>query len=701
MLKKSTGFFIKAAFFIVIVHLSSCNLVGRETNRDAILARLVLERLDDMHFLRLSIDDKFSRDVFKLYLTRLDFEKKFFLQSDIDELKPFETEVDNELLAGRVDFYNKVQAIYTKRLSEGKGYYEEILSKPLSFSVKESIETDPEKITYAASPAELQDRWRKIIKHRVLIRLMSATEEQESQTNVPKTNRSFAELEAESRKLIQKNLKKSLERSAEQKPEERLSDFINAVAGIYDPHTEFMPPDEKEGFDIRMSGTLEGIGALLSEEDRFIKVVSIVPGSPSYWKKELQAGDIILKVAQGGGEPVDIVEAKVSDAVKLIRGKKGTEVRLTVKKPDGRITVYSIIRDVVVLEETFAKSAIFKSERDGKNYGYIFLPVFYRDFNGTSARNSSDDVRAELEKLKKLGVDGILLDLRNNGGGSLEDAVRLAGLFFPTGPVVQVRDRANRGELLQDSDPSVVYGGPVVVMVNALSASASEIVAAALQDYQRAVIVGGGHTFGKGTVQRLVPLNSYMSFSDSSKKGIGSLKVTVQKFYRVTGASTQYLGVVPDVILPDPTLALEVGEKSLEHSLKWDTTEPARFQAWSQSTYSAKELQNRSKERVAASKPFSLLKENVSFLEAQKKRTSQSLEWDSARAEQAKSKEESKRFKEIRLTTPLKGEPVERYENLPEELRKQKQVVQGEWMDQLRKDIFIGEALQVLGDVRK
>lgn len=690
----------KTVLFLLILDLSSCNLAGREASRDALLTRLVLERLDDWHYLKLPIDDRFSKEVYKLYLSRLDFEKKIFLQSDLDQLKGFETTIDNELLDGRLDFYNKIQEIYSRRLQDAKPNYEEVLAKPISFSVKESIETDPEKTAYPANAEEAKDRWRKIIKHRVLTRLLSSMEEQEKATNAVRTNRSFAELEEEARKSVLKSVKKGQDRLLEQKSDERLADYINAIAGIYDPHTDYFPPEEKESFDIRMSGTLEGIGALLGEDDRYIKVVSIVPGSPSYWKKELQAGDIILKVAQGDGEPVDIVEWKVSDAVKLIRGKKGTEVRLTIKKPDGRITVYSIIRDVVVLEETFAKSAILQEPKASKRYGYIYLPGFYRDFKDNKGRNASDDVRLELEKIKSRAVDGIVLDLRDNGGGSLEDAVRLAGLFFPTGPVVQVRDRGNRGEVLQDTEPSVTYDGPLVVMVNGFSASASEIVAAALQDYNRAVIVGGAHTFGKGTVQRIAELSPYLSFGDNSKKGLGSLKITVQKFYRVTGASTQYLGVVPDIILPDPTIALEVGEKSLDHSLKWDTTDPVRFQSWSRS-YSLRELQDRSKERVSKSAGFALLKENVSFLESQKKKTVQSLEWDSARAEQARSKQENQKFKEIRLAEPLQASGVDQFDSLPEDLKKQKISMQKEWLEQKQKDLLIGEALHVLDGMKK
>ncbi|RZK27879.1 MAG: tail-specific protease, partial [Hymenobacter sp.] len=360
---------------------------------------------------------------------------------------------------------------------------------------------------------------------------------------------------------------------------ETLANYANTIANTYDPHTEYFAPKDKEEFDYQLTGRLEGIGATLREKDGLIYIEEIVPGSASFRQGQLKKGDAILRVAQGATEPVSIEGWHTAKAVTLIRGKKGTEVRLTVKKPDGSTKIIPIIRDVVINEETYAQSAII-NDPSGKKIGYLRLPGFYADFNNNGGRSSADDVKKELAKLNAEGAQGIVFDLRTNGGGSLTDAVEMAGLFMPSGPMVQVHDSRGVTNVLNDKDPRVQYTGPLVVLVNKYSASASEILAAAVQDYKRGIIMGSTSTYGKGTVQRVVDLDETLPAELNALKPFGSLKFTMQKFYRVTGASTQFKGVASDIVLPDVYSYLDQGEKESDYPLKWDEIKPASFRPW-------------------------------------------------------------------------------------------------------------------------
>jgi len=438
-----------------------------------------------------------------------------------------------------------------------------------------------------------------------------------------------------------------------------LDRYINAVTVVFDPHTTYLPPDRKEDFDIEMRGSLEGIGALLREDGPYIKVVRIIPGSASWRQKQLQAEDIILKVAQGSGEPVDIVDMRVRDALKLIRGPKGAEVRLTVKKPDGRIIVIPIVRDVVQIEEVYAKGTILKSDtnnpKDKKakkpTFGYIHLPKFYRDFErirkGKKGRNCTEDVAKELKRFVKNDVKGVILDLRYNGGGALEDARQMSGLFIKEGPIVQVKRSDGVIDVLRDTDPNIIYSGPLVVLINKFSASASEILAAALQDYRRAIIIGGEHSHGKGTVQVLLNLDRGIPDQLQHLLPLGALKVTIQKFYRIDGKSTQYKGVTPDIILPDPNGYLETGEQYQDYSLPWDEVKALPHKDWKKFSYPMKNLIKLSKNRVKKSKAFQRITESVKILKKRRENTMQSLNLKQVLRDQKIAKREAKRLESL------------------------------------------------------
>jgi carboxyl-terminal processing protease len=385
-----------------------------------------------------------------------------------------------------------------------------------------------------------------------------------------------------------------------------------------------MAPTSKEDFDIQMSGSLEGIGALLREDDGMIKVVRIIPGSAAEKQGQLQAEDTILAVAEKNGEPVDISEMRIREAVSFIRGPKGTEVRLTVQKPDGSKRTIPIIRDVVQIEETYVKSTVVKN---GKNViGYLRIPSFYRDFaaqsDGKESRNVSDDTQAELLKLKRQKISGLILDLRNNGGGALTDAVQISGLFLPGGPVVQVKDAQGTVRVLEDEDADVSYDGPLIVLVNQFSASASEILAAALQDYQRAIIIGGEHTHGKGTVQAMMDMNRNLPLLQLQKyDDLGALKLTIQKFYRINGGSTQYKGVEPDLVVPSMFDYLETGEKYMDYSLPWDQVENVGYTPWRGGRLAVDKVQQAGKQWAENNQTFKKIKEETQKAKVRAKQT--------------------------------------------------------------------------------
>jgi carboxyl-terminal processing protease len=546
---------------------------NRKINGDENLLSSITELLSEAHYEPQEIDDSFSKKVFKNYMDRIDVNKQFFTQKQYDKLKKdYSCEIDDEIKSGNSDFMDTTWSMVKQRLVQLEKISTVMLESPMNFNqTGETYNTGSEHKAFAKNEKVLENDWTSWVKWNVLDRLYRKIEAGKDSAAKSKP---YDTLEQNARLDTKKYLTSWFKRLREMDQRDKLEFYANAVSEVYDPHTSYFPPAQKDNFDILMTGKLEGIGASLSQRDGFIKVESIVPGSASYKQGDLKAGDLIIKVAQGKDEPVDVVDMKLDDAIKMIRGKKDTEVRLTVKKPDGKIVVIPIVRDIVVMEDSYAKSALV--EQNGKTYGVIYLPSFYADFNSRGrGRNCADDVLKEIVKLKNADVQGIILDLRNNGGGSLTDAIEMGGHFISTGPIVQVRAAGNRIQSAPDKDPNISYSGPLVILTNYYSASASEILAAAMQDYKRAIVIGTKKTFGKGTVQTFIPLKegSFKVFKD----GFGSMKVTIQKFYRINGKTTQLVGVIPDIIIPDLYDEIELGEKEMEYHLTYDEIPAARY----------------------------------------------------------------------------------------------------------------------------
>ncbi|RSK42483.1 carboxy terminal-processing peptidase [Hymenobacter perfusus] len=682
---------------------------GNSPQKDEVLIKAMLQGLSAAHYQPERIDDAFSKRVFDLYLKRLDGSKKFLLQTDVAQLNQYQKEIDDEVQRGTHEFLDKSTLIMSQRVKDVQGLYREILAQPFDFTTEEIFETEPDKATFAANAAAQREEWRKFLKYQTLVRVSEMMDEQTkkkdkplastnvtpSATTTSEPTRTPAQMEVEARKRVLKYFDDYFKDLSQTDASDRLATYANVIANTYDPHTEYFAPRDKDNFDIAMTGRFEGIGATLQEKDGQIKVADIVPGSASYRQGELKAGDAIIRVAQGAEEPVSVEGWRLDKAIVLIRGKKGTQVRLTVRKPDNSTKVIPIVRDVVVIEETYAQSATINE--NGKKLGYIKLPNFYADFNDNGGRSSAADVKKELEKLKQENVQGVVLDLRFNGGGSLQDAVEMAGLFIDSGPVVQVRGGQGAATILNDRDPRVQFGGPLVILVNKYSASASEILAAAIQDYKRGVIMGSASTYGKGTVQRIFDLDDAMPAEFNAIKPFGSLKLTTQKFYRINGGSTQFKGVIPDIILPDAYSYLDQGEKETDYPLKWDEITPAKYRSWNGAPAIDK-LRQASTARVNASPSFKQLSDMVQRMVKRKDDTKVSLKLTNYRTEQTQAKTESDKYEAIQnAAQPMTIAPLAfDLRQLGTDTLKVNRA--SRFVKPLKKDITLREAVAVLKD---
>lgn len=617
--------------------------VNTADGQEELLIRLLMDGLRGYHYSVHNIDDKFSQEVYDLYLKRIDNGKRYLTKGDVEKLNSYKTKLDDEINDAKYDFFDASEEILTRRVQQVQEYCDEVLAKPFDFTKEENIILKPEAMDFAKDKDELKQRWYELMKYQTLQRLNDMVEEQEklaARKDTVVTVKTMPEMEAAARAKVLKFQKENYTRWLKTTIEEKRSGYLNVIMNIYDPHTSYFPPENKEDFDIGMSGKLEGIGATLQEKDGFIKVVSVVPGSPTARQGDIKEGDAIVKVAQGKAEPVDIEGWRTNDAIKLIRGKKGTEVRLTIRKPDASTKVVSLIRDVIIIEATYAKSVILKDDKSNKRVGYIYLPKFYADFNDRNGARCSEDIRKELEKLKAENIDGVILDLRNNGGGSLNDVVDMTGYFIEKGPVVQVKSREGNPQILSDRNPALQYDGKLIVMVNQFSASASEILAAAIQDYKRGVIVGTP-TYGKGTVQRFFDLDEAVTSDNGAK--LGSMKLTTQKFYRINGGATQLKGVTPDIIIPDEYTSLELGEKDQDHYMNWDEIKPVDYAIWNKPA-NLEALRRTSRKRQDANPSFKMIMEEAKRLKEQDDRKEYPIGLASYRKWSKKLKEQSEKF---------------------------------------------------------
>lgn len=600
--------------------------------RDEVLLELMQFGLNEAHFSPRTLDDSLSSQIFDYFIKELDPGKRIFQQEDIVQLDVYRYRLDDLIKAKQTAFFDKANELFLLRISQIYEMYPGYLEKPIDFSVDEYYETDGKKRNYPSSDDEWKDTWRQYLKYSTLVRLDTYLDEE--------ADEDFAVLEQKARDRTRKSMDDWKDRMEDLDRSDWLNVFLNSILAVQDPHTSYMPPYDQEAFEIEMSGKLEGIGAQLSSRDGYITVVDIVSGSASWRQGELKIGDIILKVKQEKGEPVDITDMRIEEAVKLIRGPKGTKVTLTVKKDDGLIKDITLTRDVVVMEATYASSAVLGDEN---KYGYIKLPKFYLNYDG-KGRDCAQDVQAEIEKLKKSNVKGIVLDLRNNGGGSLQAAIEIAGLFIETGPVVQVKSRNRVPEILSDRNPSVAWDGPLIIMINAFSASASEILAAAMQDYGRALIVGSPHSFGKGTVQNIFELDRMVPRQLDSLKPLGAMKLTIQKFYRIDGGTTQLKGVEPDVVWPSRYNLVATGEKELDYPMGYDVIEAAKYSSFNEWKNIMKKVSANAEKRIDAKEIFKLVDDQAMFLKFRQDETAYPLNLEKYRASMSQLEEQSKRF---------------------------------------------------------
>ena len=703
----------KILLLSVFVAAASCSFTTKDFNdpeKDKLLIDLITYVLEKGHYDPQQMDDTFSANVYEDFINTMDPLKRYFTTSDLNDFSPFKTQIDDQIQNKDLTFFDLVYNRYIQRSNEVKAYYKDILSHPFDYTVSESINVDYDHTPWASNENELKERWRKQLKFTTLSNFYDLVEEkskaaekakealEKGETYEMSDNAKLTkeEMEAKARKTSMTALDDYYNFTDDLERKDYFAVFLNTIVEEFDPHTNYFAPPDRDRFDLRMSGKLEGIGARLQKKNDYITIVEVISGGPVWRGEYMEVGDAILKVKQEDEqEPVSIVGMRVDDAVQLIKGPKGTKVTLTVKRVDGTIEDVTITRDVVELEETYAKSTLI--EKNDKKFGLINLPAFYFDMKDYGERNAATDVKKEIEELKASGMEGLVLDLRDNGGGSLRTAVDIAGLFIKKGPVVQVASSGKKKEVLEDEDEDVTWDGPLVILVNELSASASEILAAAMQDYKRAIIIGSKQSYGKGTVQNMIDLNQWVRKSDLGD--MGALKLTTQKFYRVNGGSTQLEGVKSDVVMPDRYSYIEIGERDYDNPLPYDKITPAKYDLWD-GYIDYEGTINRSKERMALSQQLQLIDENAKWIKTTRDENEVSLNFETYKSDIERREQETKKFEAIK-----KYDNELNYRSLPNEvaLMKQDTTLQEKrkrWHENLAGDIYVEEAVNVLEDLK-
>ncbi len=708
------------ALLVMLISVASCSFTNKSfenDDKDKLLLDLITYVLEKGHYEPKNIDDDFSVSVFEDFIDVIDPTKRYFLEGDIKEFEQFKFQIDDQIKSTDISFFNLVYDRLIMRMEDAKGIYKEVLDTPFDYNEKESIDINYEKLPFAASRKDLKERWRQQLKYATLgtydskVRKVSVETEmtenadgelveiegaqKEMAEEASDAPMSPEEAELSSRESTKKTLDEFFDFVGDLERKDWFVQYINTIVDEFDPHTYYFPPEEKEKFDVGMSGKFEGIGARLQKKPQGAKIVDIISGGPVWRDGQLEVGDEIMKVGQDGEEPINIVGMRLDDAIKLIKGAKGTTVDLTVRKIDGSMEVVSLTRDVVELEESFAKSAnIIKGNH---TFGLIDLPKFYVDFDDYTERNAATDVAKEVERLKEAGAEGLILDLRDNGGGSLKTVVEMAGLFIKDGPIVQVRSSGKGKDVYDDKDERIQWDGPLVILVNELSASASEILAAAMQDYKRGIVIGSEQTFGKGTVQNVIPLENIVRSNDHGD--LGAIKLTTQKFYRINGGSTQLEGVKSDVVVPDRYSYIDLGERDQSNPLQWDKISPANYKPWGGYIDYDQTIAN-SKKRMANSSQIKLIEENAKWLKSKQDETTISLNYNTYKDDEENAKKKSEYFKTITdYDSKLTFESL-KYE---EELFTKDSVLREKrdrWHKNLAKDVYVEEAVNVLQDLK-
>ena len=685
-----------------IMCLASCSFVSKDfdtSDKDNLIIQLITYVLDQAHFLDKEINDEFSEKVFYTFLENLDPYKRYFYASDIEEFSKYKYLIDDAFKNPNLDFFELVYKRYTKRMLESEKIFNDILSKPFDFNKDEVCECDFEELDYVKAKDQLFDRWRKLLKIYVIENYHNEIEDdlRKSKDDSDFILRNPTSIEKKTRESLKETMQQNYSFiSEEMQRSDWFSVYINSFVSQYDPNTSYLDPESKDRFDVDMSGNYAGIGARLQKKIDKVEITEVISGGPAWRDNILEKGDAILKVRQDNeDEPVGILNMRLSEAVKLIKGKKGTKVHLTVKKVDGTVTEVTVKRDIVLLEETYIKSSIV--EKDNNTYGLINIPKFYIDFDNQSNRDAAKDLRTEIERLKEQGIQGLLIDLRNNGGGALKTVVDMAGMFIKNGPVVQVKYFDKEKQVLSDRDRSVLWTGPLVILVNEGSASASEILAAAMQDYKRAIIIGGNQTWGKGTVQNVFPLNRMVR--GNTNGDLGALRYTTQKYYRINGGSVQLEGVKSDINVPYRYKYLEFGEKDSENPLQWDEIDKVEFDTWN-SNFNFEEAITKSNKRMADNKYLKLVDENAKWIKSVRDNKLINLNYDKFKLELEENSSITEKFKALNdysMNYSFKSLPYEL------DLIKNDSVLglkRERWHKSLNKDFYIDEALNVLSDLR-
>ncbi len=677
---------------VIYFEVSNTKFSSDEPNKDKLLVDLVSYVLDKLHYDPKIINDDFSINVYDDFIDAVDSQKRFLLKSDIESFSQHRLSIDDQIKSSDITFFNLVYETLKTRINEVENFYEEVLFTPFNFDLKEEINIDYENQEYADGIDELKTLWRKRMKLSALDGFASKKEINIEDEKI----KLDSEIEEESRKSINDNLRDFFQFNSELERKDWFSIYLNTIVNQYDPHTTYFAPEAKEVFDQNISGKFQGIGARLFKRNQQVEISEIIIGGPVWRDNLLNVGDIIIAVAQSQDEePQEISLMKLSDATDLIKGEKGTNVYLTVKRVDGGIEQVKITRDIVELEETYAKSSFIK---DGTNkYGLINLPRFYVDFDDYGERNAASDIKKEIISLKNKGIDGLILDLRNNGGGSLKTVVDITGFFIEKGPVVQVKSIGGRKDILRDNDPSVLWDGPLIILVNEFSASASEILAAALQDYNRAVILGSKQTYGKGTVQNIIDLNNVIS--GNTYGDLGSLKITTDMFYRVNGGSTQLEGVKSDLIFPNRYSYVDIGEKDLDNPLNWNKIDPARYDN-SSKIFNYSNAIEKSKKRISENEYFSLINQHAKLVKSRQDVKVISLEYKSYKEDQDNFKFQNNKLKVIDdFISPFVFDWNDSNQNSDSTYNDDMKEKRDRWIESLEKDIYVNEAMNLLKDL--
>ena len=697
----------KILLFVPLMSLMFCFNSPQNDDDKMHIIMINVKNALSFHYAPKPINDAYSEEVYNNYFESIDPTKKYFLQSDMDEFAKHRNLLDDYLNKGDLIFYKQTIDRLYERVDEIDKMTQDIFSKPINLDENEEFILEPKLKNHPANKKELYDEWKKYIKYNILQEIETMTSKEEAQKEkrdsvishrlkdtINVKTLSLEEKKNKATEEIKELISHTFKRFKKRKKMDWFSVYMNAYTEVFDPHTNYFSPKDKEDFDTNFAGKVIGIGAQIQEKKGYLYMGPLVVGAPAWKSKQISEGDKILKVkAKPNEEHTNVVGMLVDEAVRLIRGEKNTEVVLTLQKKDGSIKEVKLIREEVSIEDTFARSIVINNP-NGDKFGYIYLPSFNADFENPNGRNASDDVKAEILKLKAKNIKGIILDVRSNGGGALTEVVDIMGLFIKNGPVVQVKDGSGKIDILRNRSNTPIWDGPLLIMQSEFSASASEILAGAVKDYQRGVVLGSPHSYGKGTVQTFIEFNRFMRTSDD----FGSLKLTIQKFYRINGKSTQLKGVDADIPMKGLFTYAEIGEKYKENALPWDQIPTANFS----SSYSLnlQKLLNNSQKRLANDNVYQLLQESALWREKLDKEEKIALNLTKFMELMKNRKEHIKKFK-----------PLSKYDNQlkftlhsDEENRTKKDIAfkqkSESWIKNLRKDIYLKEAINVISEIK-